>query len=383
MSTTGKVIRCRAAIVWKPGGSFSIEEVEVAPPKAKEVRVKMVATALCGTEMKMLKTKNLQHQYYPIIMGHEGAGIVESVGEGVSTVKAGDKVIALFLPQCGECTSCLNSAGNFCIKFKQRETHLMSDGTSRFTCKGKPVYHFANTSTFSEYTVMNEISVTKIDAAAPLEKVFLVSCGFSTGYGGAINTAKVTPGSTCAVFGLGGVGLSVIMGCKAAGAARIIAVDINKDKFEKAKEVGATECINPQDYEKPIQEVLFDLTGDGVDFSFEVIGNPETVAAALASCHESHGVCVIIGLVTGVQLNISGHLFFSGRTLKGSVYGGWKGRDGASKLVSDYMAKKINLDALITHTLNFDKINEAVELMKTGKWQCPLCPVTLSMMLTN
>ncbi|KAI4543086.1 hypothetical protein MG293_007212, partial [Ovis ammon polii] len=271
------VIRCRAAIVWKPGGSFSIEEVEVAPPKAKEVRIKMVATALCGTEMKMLKDKNLQHQHYPIIMGHEGAGIVESVGEGVSTVKAGDKVIALFLPQCGECTSCLNSADNLCIKFKQGETHLMSDGTSRFTCKGKPVYHFGNTSTFSEYTVMNEISVTKIDAAAPLEKVFLVSCGFSTGYGGAINTAKVTPGSTCAVFGLGGVGLSVIMGCKAAGATRIIAVDTNKDKFEKAKEVGATECINPQDYEKPIQEVLFDLTGDGVDFSFEVIGNPETV----------------------------------------------------------------------------------------------------------
>ncbi|KAI4572538.1 hypothetical protein MJG53_006036 [Ovis ammon polii x Ovis aries] len=237
----------------------------------------MVATALCGTEMKMLKDKNLQHQHYPIIMGHEGAGIVESVGEGVSTVKAGDKVIALFLPQCGECTSCLNSADNLCIKFKQGETHLMSDGTSRFTCKGKPVYHFGNTSTFSEYTVMNEISVAKIDAAAPLEKVFLVSCGFSTGYGGAINTAKVTPGSTCAVFGLGGVGLSVIMGCKAAGATRIIAVDINKDKFEKAKEVGATECINPQDYEKPIQEVLFDLTGDGVDFSFEVIGNPETV----------------------------------------------------------------------------------------------------------
>ncbi|MXQ81631.1 hypothetical protein E5288_WYG012002 [Bos mutus] len=399
MSTTGKVIRCKAAIVWKPGGSFSIEEVEVAPPKAKEVRIKMVATALCGTEMKMLKDKNLQHQHYPIIMGHEGAGIVESVGEGVSTVKAGDKVIALFLPQCGECTSCLNSADNFCIKLKQAETHLMSDGTSRFTCKGKPVYHFGNTSTFSEYTVMDESSVAKIDAAAPLEKVFLVSCGFSTGYGGAINTAKVTPGSTCAVFGLGGVGLSVIMGCKAAGATRIIAVDINKDKFEKAKEVGATECINPQDYEKPIQEVLFDLTGDGVDFSFEVIGNPETVAAALASCRESHGVCVIIGLIIGVQLNISGHLFFSGRSLKGSVYGGWKGRDGASKLVSDYMAKKINLDALITHSLNLDKINEAVELMKTGKWQvthtifmseylgpremCPLCPVTLSMMLTN
>uniref|UniRef100_A0A8C3VZI8 Alcohol dehydrogenase 6 (class V) n=1 Tax=Catagonus wagneri TaxID=51154 RepID=A0A8C3VZI8_9CETA len=272
MSTTGKVIRCRAAILWKPGASFSIEEIEVAPPKAKEVRIKILATGLCGSEMRRLN-KNL-NCIYPIILGHEGAGIVESVGEGVSTVNTGDKVIALFLLQCGECASCLNPEDNIC-KFKQSNTNLMSDGTSRFTCKGKPVYHFANTSTFSEYTVINEISVAKTDAAAPLEKVCLVGCGFSTGYGAAINT--VTPGSTCAVFGLGGVGMSVIMGCKAAGAARIIAVDINKDKFEKAKEVGATECINPQDNEKPIEEVLFDMTGDGVDFCFEVIGNPATV----------------------------------------------------------------------------------------------------------
>ncbi|KAF5926660.1 hypothetical protein HPG69_001289, partial [Diceros bicornis minor] len=331
-----QVIRCRAAILWKPGTPLSIEEIEVAPPKVKEVRIKIVATGLCGTEMKMLANK-IPHNNYPIILGHEGAGIVESVGEGVSTVKTGDKVITLFLPQCGECTSCVNPGGNFCIQFKQSETGLMSDGTSRFTCKGKPVYHFGNTSTFSEYTVIKEISVTKIDAVAPLEKVCLVSCGFSTGYGAAITTAKVTPRSTCAVFGLGGVGLSVIMGCA------------------------------------------------GVEFCFEVIGNPETVVAALASCHESHGVCVIVGLLTaGVQLNISGRLFFSGRSLKGSVlggmdeigksgnpwgFGGWKSRQDVSKLVSDYMAKKFNLDPLITHTLNLDKINEAVELMKTGKWQ--------------
>nr|XP_006208998.1 alcohol dehydrogenase 6 isoform X2 [Vicugna pacos] len=383
MSTTGKVIRCRAAILWKPGAPFSIEEVEVAPPKAKEVRklyyslpfIQIVATGFCGTEMKMLKSKTLHHDHYPIIMGHEGAGIVESVGEGVSTVKTGDKVITLFLPQCGECASCLNSEDNFCKQFKQSETNLMSDGTSRFTCKGKLVYHFGNTSTFSEYTVINEISVAKADAFAPLEKVCLISCGFSTGFGAAVNTAKVTPGSTCAVFGLGGVGMSAIMGCKVAGAARIIGVDINKDKFEKAKEVGATECINPQDYEKPIQEVLFEMTGDGVDFCFEVIGNPETVAAALASCHESHGVCVIVGLTIGDQLNISGHLFLSGRSLKGSIFGGWKSRKDVPKLVSDYMAKKYNLDPLITHTLNLDKINEAVEFMKTGK--CIRCILLL------
>ncbi|XP_008705413.1 alcohol dehydrogenase 6 [Ursus maritimus] len=374
MSTTGKVIRCRAAILWKPGVPFSIEEVEVAPPKAKEVRIKIVATGLCGSEIKMLENKT-SYLHYPVILGHEAAGIVESVGEGVSTVKTGDKVITLFLPQCGECASCLNPVDYLCTERKQSKSGLMSGGTSRFTCKGKPVYHFANTSTFSEYTVIKEISVAKIDAAAPLEKVCLVSCGFSTGYGAAINTAKVTPGSTCAVFGLGGVGLSVIMGCKAAGAARIIGVDINKDKFEKAKKLGATECINPQDLKKPIQEVLFDLTGAGVEFCFEVIGNPETVEAALASCHESHGVCVIVGLLTDVQLNISGSLFLSGRSLKGTVFGGWKSRESTSKLVSDYMAKKINLDPLITHTLNLDKINEAVELMKTGKCiRCILLP---------
>ncbi|XP_007947058.1 alcohol dehydrogenase 6 [Orycteropus afer afer] len=366
-----QVIRCRAAVLWKPDAPFSIEEVEVAPPKAKEVRIKIVATGLCGSEMKMLNNC----QRFPIILGHEAAGIVESVGEGVSTVKKGDKVITLFLPQCGECTSCLNIGGNVCIKVKESYDGLMSDGTTRFTCKGKSIYHFANTSTFSEYTVMREISVAKVDAGAPLEKVCLISCGFSTGYGAAINTAKVTAGSTCVVFGLGGVGLSVIMGCKAAGAARIIGVDINKDKFEKAKEVGATECINPQDFKKPIQEILFEMTNAGADFCFEVIGNPETVVAALASCHESHGVCVIVGWISAsVQLSISGLLLFSGRSLKGSIFGGWKSRDDVPKLVSDYMAKKLNLNPLITHTLNFDKISEAVELMKTGK--CIRCILT-------
>ncbi|XP_062055128.1 alcohol dehydrogenase 6-like [Lepus europaeus] len=375
MSTAGKVIRCRAAVLWKSGAPFSIEEVEVAPPKEKEVRIKIVATGLCGTEMKMLARTDIPG-LYPIIMGHEGAGIVESVGEGVNTVKPGDKVIILFLPQCGECSSCLNSGENYCIKFKQSKTSLMSDGTSRFTCKGKSVKQLSATGTFTEYTVVREDSIAKIDAIAPLEKVCLISCGFSTGFGAAINTAKVTPGSTCAVFGLGGVGLSVIMGCKAAGAARIIGVDINKDKFKKAEEVGATECISPQDFKKPIQEVLFEMTGAGVEFCFEVIGNPDTVAAAVASCNESHGVCVVVGyLSTTDQVRINGNLFFSGRTLKGSVFGGWKSREHVPKLVSDYIEKKFNLEPLITHTLNLDKINEASELMKTGKCiRCVLLP---------
>ncbi|XP_054447675.1 alcohol dehydrogenase 6 isoform X2 [Pteronotus mesoamericanus] len=363
MSTAGKVIKCRAAILWKPDTPFSIEEIEVAPPKAKEVRIKIVATGLCGTEMKMLGGNTC----YPIILGHEGAGIVESVGEGVSTVKTGDKVITLFLPQCGECASCLNPEGNCCIQLKQAYTNLMSDGTSRFTCKGKSIYHFANTSTFSEYTVIREISVAKVDNVAPLEKICLISCGFSTGYGAAINTAKVTPGSTCAVFGLGGVGLSVVMGCKAAGAARIIGVDINKDKFEKAKEVGATECISPQDFKKPIQEVLVDMTGAGVEFCFEVIGKPEIVKAAL-NCTIGWGLCTLIGIDAGDKaMTISPLEILIGRTIKGSIFGGWKSKDSISKLVTDYKNKKFNLDALVTHTLPFDKINEAFDLMYQGK----------------
>uniref|UniRef100_G3TAU5 Alcohol dehydrogenase 6 (class V) n=1 Tax=Loxodonta africana TaxID=9785 RepID=G3TAU5_LOXAF len=364
MSTTGKVIKCRAAIFWKPGTPFSTEEVEVSPPKAKEIRIKIIATGFCGTEKKRVKSLSK----FPSILGHEGAGIVESVGEGVSVVKTGDKVITFFLPQCGERTSFLNSEDNFCIKFNEGHTRLMSDGTTRFTCRGKSLYHFGNTSTFSEYTVMKEISVTKIDAGAPLEKVCLISCGF-TSYGAAIKTAKISGGGHCRLH-LCRVGLSVIIGCKAARAARIIRVDINKDKFEKAKEVGTTECISPHDFKKPIQEVLF-MIGAGADFCFEVIGNPETVGAALASCHESHGVCVIVGFSTaGVQFNISGSLFFSGRSLKGTVFGSWKSREHVPKLVSDYMAKKFNLNPLITQTLNFDNISEVTELMKTGKCIC-------------
>ncbi|KAJ8784366.1 hypothetical protein J1605_008299 [Eschrichtius robustus] len=280
MSTAGKVIKCKAAVLWELKKPFSIEEVEVAPPKANEVRIKMVATGVCRSDDHAINGSLFTP--LPAIIGHEAAGIVESIGEGVTTVKPGDKVIPLFVPQCGKCSPCKHPEGNFCLKnnvTKPRGT--LMDGTSRFTCRGKPIYHFIGTSTFTQYTVVDEMSVAKIDADSPLEKVCLIGCGFSTGYGSAVKVAKVTQGSTCAVFGLGGVGLSVIMGCKAAGAARIIAVDINKDKFVKAKEVGATECINPRDYEKPIEEVLKEMSGGGVDFSFEVVGRFDTMVCTL------------------------------------------------------------------------------------------------------
>ncbi|EOA97791.1 Alcohol dehydrogenase 1 [Anas platyrhynchos] len=222
--------------------------------------------------------------------------------------------------------------------------------------------------TFAEYTVVPEFTLAKIDAAAPLDKVCLLACGFSTGYGAAINTAKVKPGSTCAVFGLGGVGLSVVMGCKAAGASRIIGVDVNKEKFARAKELGATECISPRDFQKPVQEVLTEMTGYGVDYSFEVIGTADTMTAALASCNMSTGVCVVVGEApSGSVVPMDPLLFLSGRTCKGTLIGGWKMRDSIPKLVSSYLEKKFNSDLLITHTLPIAKINEGFELLRAGK----------------
>ncbi|XP_050800423.1 alcohol dehydrogenase 1-like isoform X9 [Gopherus flavomarginatus] len=368
MGTSGKVIKCKAAVAWEVDKPLSIEEVEVAPPKAHEVRVKIVATGICRTDDHVLKG-SFPNIDYPVIPGHEGAGIVESIGEGVTCVKPGEKVIPLCLPQCGECSSCLNPDTNYCLKTHLHESqNLMPDKTSRFTCKGKAIHHFLWISTFSEYTVMPDSAIARIDDDAPLDKVCLFGCGFSTGYGAAINTAKVKPGSTCAIFGLGGVGLSVVIGCKSAGASRIIGIDINKDKFTKARELGATECINPQDFKKPVQEVLVEMTGHGVDYSFEVIGHTDTMVAALASCHMNSGTCVMVGAPpSGSQLSFDPMLLFTGRTWKGSIIGGWKTKDSIPKLVSGYMEKKFNPDVLITHTLPFDKINEGFELLQSGK----------------
>ncbi|XP_020376859.1 alcohol dehydrogenase class-3 isoform X1 [Rhincodon typus] len=366
--TEGKVIKCKAAVAWEAGKPLSIEEVEVAPPKAHEVRIKIIATGVCHTDAYTLSGSDPEG-VFPVILGHEGAGIVESVGEGVTRVKAGDRVIPLYVPQCGECKFCLNPNTNLCQKIRVTQGQgLMPDKTSRFTCKGQLVYHYAGTSTFSEYTVVADISLAKVDSAAPLDKVCLLGCGISTGYGAVVNTAKVQPGSTCAVFGLGGVGLAAIMGCKVAGATRIIAVDLNKDKFAKAKEFGATEFVNPKDYEKPIQEALVELTDGGVDYSFECIGNVKTMRAALEACHKGWGTSVIIGVApAGHEIATRPFQLVTGRTWKGTAFGGWKSVESVPKLVQEYMAKKIKVDEFVTHTLPFDQINEAFELMRSGK----------------
>ncbi|XP_034970080.1 alcohol dehydrogenase 1-like isoform X1 [Zootoca vivipara] len=369
MATAGKVIKCKAAIIWEVGQMPSVEEVEVAPPKSQEIRVKIVATGICATDYHVVKGI-FPNVDYPVIAGHEGAGIVESIGSGVTCVQPGDKVIPLCVPQCGECDCCLSPKANCCLKahLYKPVQNLMPDKTSRFTCRGKQIHHFQWTSTFSEYTVVPEVSIAKIGNDAPLDKIPLFGCGFSTGYGAATNSARVEPGSTCAVFGLGGVGLSVVMGCKVAGASRIIGIDINKDKFTKAKELGATECIAPQDFKKPMNEVLVEMTGLGVDYAFEVIGRTDTAVTALKSCHLGHGTCVLVGVPpAGSQLSIEPILLLTGRKLIGSLLGGWKLKDALPKLVSDYMNKKFNTDSLITHTLPFEKIAEGFELLVAGK----------------
>ncbi|KAK3582700.1 hypothetical protein CHS0354_013051 [Potamilus streckersoni] len=366
--TVGKTITCRAAVAWEAKKPLSLETVEVAPPQAGEVRIKITHTGVCHTDAYTLDGFDSEGKF-PVVLGHEGGGIIESVGEGVKSVAPGDHVIPLYIPQCGDCKFCSSPKTNLCSKIRVTQGQgVMPDGTSRFTCKGQTVYHFMGCSTFSEYTVVAEISVCKVNPSAPLDKVCLLGCGISTGYGAALNTAKVEPGSNCAVWGLGAVGLAAVMGCKAAGASRIIGIDINPDKFEIAKQFGATECVNPKDFDKPIQEVLIGMTDGGLDFTFECIGNVHTMRAALESCHKGWGVSVIIGVAaSGQEISTRPFQLVTGRTWKGTAFGGWKSRDSVPKLVDSYMEKKLKVDEFVSHTMALEKINEAFDLMHAGK----------------
>jgi S-(hydroxymethyl)glutathione dehydrogenase/alcohol dehydrogenase len=367
-TTAGKVIECRAAVAWEAKKPLTIETIQVAPPRAGEVRVKITHTGVCHTDAYMLDGLSSEGEF-PVILGHEGAGIVESVGEGVTEFSAGDHVIPLYIPQCGECRFCKNPKTNICQKIRVTQGQgVMPDGTSRFTCKGQTVFHFMGCSTFSEYTVTAAIGLCKVNPVADPAKVCLLGCGISTGYGAALNTAKVEPGSTCAVWGLGAVGLAVIMGCKAAGATRIIGVDINPGKFEIAKQFGATECLNPKDHDKPTPEVIAALTDGGADFTFECIGNVATMRDALESCIKGWGVSVIIGVAaSGKEIATRPFQLVTGRTWKGTAFGGWKSKDSVPKLVDEYVAGKLKVDEFISHTMDLDRIQEAFDLMHAGK----------------
>lgn len=361
-------IKCKAAIAWGPGQPLSIEEIEVMPPQAGEVRVRIVATGVCHTDAFTLSGEDPEG-VFPCILGHEGGGIVESVGEGVTSVKVGDHVIPLYTPECGECKFCKSGKTNLCQKIRATQGKgLMPDGTTRFSKDGQPIYHYMGTSTFSEYTVLPEISIAKVDPAAPLEEVCLLGCGVTTGIGAVMNTAKVKEGESVAIFGLGGIGLSAVIGARLAKAGRIIAIDINESKFELARKLGATDCINPNDYDKPIQEVIVELTDGGVDFSFECIGNVKVMRAALECCHKGWGESVIIGVAgAGQEISTRPFQLVTGRVWRGSAFGGVRGRSELPSYVQRYMQGEFKLDDFITHTMGLEQINEAFELMHEGK----------------
>uniref|UniRef100_A0A672G2E1 Alcohol dehydrogenase 1-like n=1 Tax=Salarias fasciatus TaxID=181472 RepID=A0A672G2E1_SALFA len=358
--TTITVIRCKAAVAWEPNKPLVIEEIEVAPPQSNEVRIKIVTTALCRTDLYFLSESTTKYTF-PMVLGHEAAGIVESVGPGVTEFKPGDKVIPVFLPQCRECRFCKSPKTNLWKRCSRLNIF------SRLTCRGKKLLQFANTSTFSEYTVVNQIAVAKIDPEAPLDKVCLIGCGVCSGYGAALNNARVEPGSSCAVFGLGAVGLAAVMGCKAAGAKTIIAVDTNPDKFHKARVLGATDFVNPNDHDKPISQVLSDMTNGGVDYSIECVGNVEVMRSALESCVKGWGVSVIVGYTDMHDFAARPIQLLSGRTWKGSKLGvTWISKDGVPEMVKAYMAKKLNLEEFITHKMTLNQVNDAIELMEQG-----------------
>ena len=361
-------MKARAAIAVAAGQPLEIDEVEVAAPKEGEALVRIVATGVCHTDAFTLSGEDPEG-LFPAILGHEGGGIVEEVGEGVTSLKPGDHVIPLYTAECRTCSFCLSGKTNLCQRVRETQGQgVMPDGTSRFSLGNKSLYHYMGTSTFSEYTVVPEISLAKVNPAAPLESVCLLGCGVTTGIGAVLNTAKVEPGATVAVFGLGGIGLAVIQGAVMAKAERIVAIDINNDKFEMARAMGATDCVNPKDHSASIQEVIVELTNGGVDYSFECIGNVNTMRAALECCHKGWGESVIIGVAgAGQEISTRPFQLVTGRVWRGTAFGGVRGRTELPGYVDDYMDGKIKIDEMITHTMGLEDINRAFDLMHDGE----------------
>ena len=361
-------MKTRAAVAWKAISPLVIEEIDLQGPQHGEVLVRMVATGVCHTDLFTLSGDDPEG-IFPTILGHEGGGIVEEIGTGVTTLKVGDHVIPLYTPECGVCKFCLSGKTNLCQAIRATQGKgLMPDGTTRFSKNGAPIFHYMGTSTFSEYTVVPEIALAKINKAAPLEKVCLLGCGITTGIGAVLNTAKVEPGSTVAIFGLGGIGLSCVQGAVMAKAGRIIVIDINEDKFEMAKMLGATDFINPKKYDAPIQDVIVDLTDGGVDYSFECIGNVHLMRQALECCHKGWGESVIIGVAgAGQEISTRPFQLVTGRVWRGSAFGGVKGRTELPGYVERYMAGEIKIDEMITFTMPLEEINTAFDYMHDGK----------------
>ncbi|MDH3327173.1 MAG: S-(hydroxymethyl)glutathione dehydrogenase/class III alcohol dehydrogenase [Gammaproteobacteria bacterium] len=361
-------MKARAAVAWGPNRPLEIEEIDVEGPKEGEVLLKVIASGVCHTDAFTLSGEDPEG-VFPVVLGHEGGCEVVECGPGVKDLKVGDHVIPLYIPECGECEYCHSPKTNLCQSIADTVwTGFMPDNTRRFSLNGKPIYHYMGCSTFSEYTVVPEIALAKINKAAPLEKVCLLGCGVTTGIGAVLNTAKVEAGASVAVFGLGGIGLSVVQGAVMAKAGRIIAIDTNPDKFEMAKALGATDFINPNTLSVSVTEAVIEMTNGGVDYSFECIGNVDVMREALECCHMGWGVSTIIGVAgAGKEIHTRPFQLVVGRTWKGTAFGGVKGRTELPGYVDRYMSGEINLDDLITFNLPLEDINKAFDYMHEGK----------------
>ena len=358
----------KAAVAHEARKPLQIETVELEGPKAEEVLVEMKATGVCHTDEFTLSGADPEGQF-PAVLGHEGAGVVVEVGPGVRNLKEGDHVIPLYTPECRECKSCLSQKTNLCTAIRSTQGRgVMPDGTSRISLNGEKLYHYMGTSTFATHTVLPEISAAKIREDAPFDKVCYIGCGVTTGVGAVLNTAKVEPGSNVVVFGLGGIGLNVIQGCRMVGADRIIGVDINPDKKPLAEKLGMTDFVNPNEVEEDLVPYLVDLTGGGADYTFECIGNVDVMRQALECAHRGWGESIIIGVAgAGQEISTRPFQLVTGRVWRGSAFGGARGRTDVPKIVDWYMDGKIEIDPLITHTMPLEKINDAFDLMREGK----------------
>uniref|UniRef100_A0A915MSI8 Alcohol dehydrogenase n=1 Tax=Meloidogyne javanica TaxID=6303 RepID=A0A915MSI8_MELJA len=343
MSTKNKIIKCKAAIAWEANKPLSIEEIEVSPPQKGEVRIKICYSAICHTDIYALEGDKIN---YPVILGHEGAGIVESVGEGVRDVVAGDYVIPSPLPQCRKCKICLNPNGNICEEFTfgNIRSEIMDDGKTRFNCKGKQIFHFVGLSTFSEYAVVREAAVCK---ATPLDKVCLIGCGVTTGYGAPFNSCNVTKGSTVGVWGMGAIGLSIVLGCKAKGAEKIVGIDCNEERLKNAEKFGITDSLNPKNLTgdtKTFVDYIRKKYEGGFDFTFEATGNTKAMKEAIDCSKISIGQTCLIGVTDGDVCINATELVCFGRTIRGCVVGGYKTRDAMPMLVEKYLKGELPLE---------------------------------------
>ncbi len=361
-------MKTRAAVAYEAGKPLVIEEVELEGPRAGEVLVELKATGVCHTDAFTLSGADPEG-LFPVIFGHEGAGIVVDVGPGVTQLKKGDHVIPLYTPECRACKSCLSRKTNLCTAIRATQGQgLMPDGTSRFSIGKTKIHHYMGCSTFSQHTVLPEIALAKVREDAPFDKICYVGCGVTTGIGAVIYTAKVEPGANVVVFGLGGIGLNVVQGAKLAGADMIVGVDINPAREALARKLGLTHFVNPNDVKGDLVAALVDLTKGGADYSFECVGNTKLMRQALECCHRGWGVSVIIGVAgAGQEISTRPFQLVTGRVWKGSAFGGARGRTDVPKIVDWYMDGKIDIDSLITHKLPLARINEAFHLMHEGE----------------